>query len=540
LARASNKGGRLGALVQGMSSELSRRRFLATAGATVVAGSAVARSAAPSRAAGLPEPGRISSTDPADLGILECASLLQARKLSARELADACRRRIAARNGPVTFDGSATTINAWIRLYPDLAEQGAAAADARLARGHAPWLCGVPVGLKDLYAVAGRPVTASSHVLDGNIAPGDSTVWARLKAAGMVLLGHTHTAEFAFSTGTPQTGNPWDVTKTPGGSSGGSGAALAARMVPAATGSDTGGSLRLPSAVCNTSTIKPTYGLVPTDGIIPLAWSRDHAGPMARSVADCALMLSAMAGPAVGDPSSLAHPDPAPYPIAARAGAKPLRGTRIGVLNPPADSGLPATIQAIVDRTQAQLASLGATLVGVDAATDPTGNDERAALAIVAEAVEYHKQWFPAHIASYGGLVGQGLAAYTAIAQATTAQDYLRSLRLRVQYVHAWAQVFAEHRLDAILETGLSAECQSRAAAAGGLTIATTPGESGPVTQWDIVGFPVVGVPAGRSSQTGMPIGVQLIGLPDRDGPLLQVAIDYQERFPYHLEAPKP
>jgi aspartyl-tRNA(Asn)/glutamyl-tRNA(Gln) amidotransferase subunit A len=310
-------------------------------------------------------------------------------------------------------------------------------------------------------------------------------------------------------------------------------------MIPAATGSDTGGSLRLPSAVCNTSTIKPTYGLVPTDGVIPLGWSRDHAGPMARSAADCALLLSAMAGPAAGDPSSLAHPaPPARYPVAARVGARPLAGTRIGVLNPPADGGLPATIQAIVDRTRSQLQQLGATLVPVDAASDPTANDEKAALAVVTEVVEYHKQWFPERIASYGGLVGQGLAAYTALAQGMSAQDYLRSQRLRVEYVHAWAEVFAANRLDAVLETALSAECQSRSAA-GNLTIATTPGESGPVTQWDIVGFPVVGVPAGFSSQTSMPIGVQLISLPDREAPLLQIAIDYQERFPYHREAPK-
>jgi aspartyl-tRNA(Asn)/glutamyl-tRNA(Gln) amidotransferase subunit A len=189
----------------------------------------------------LPAPGAIyaAHADPADLGLLQAASLLQAGLLSSRELTAACQSRIAKRNGPVSFAGSPATINAWIRLYAGLAGQLAAEADATLARarrrsGAAPLLCGVPLGLKDLYAVDGLPVTASSRVLEGNIAKGDSAAWRRLAAAGMVLLGHTHTDEFAFLAVTPQCGNPWNPALITGGSSGGSAAALAARMVPAA------------------------------------------------------------------------------------------------------------------------------------------------------------------------------------------------------------------------------------------------------------------------------------------------------------------
>src|SRR6185312_3039299 len=153
-------------------------------------------------------------------------------------------------------------------------------------------LAGIPVGLKDLYAVAGKPLTASSRVLD-EVPARDCEVWERLRAAGMILLGHLHTHEFAVGGTTDQTGNPWDLTRSPGGSSGGSAAALASGQVPAATGTDTAGSLRIPSACCGTSTIKPTRGLVSLRGIVPLSQTFDTAGPMARTLDDCTLLLEA-------------------------------------------------------------------------------------------------------------------------------------------------------------------------------------------------------------------------------------------------------
>src|SRR5579862_3996581 len=244
---------------------VSRRTLLgaaASAGlaaALVVPGSAAAwRDGAGRR---LPAPAAVLSAlgDPADLGVLEAASLLQARRLSSRELTEACLARIRRRDAAV---------NAWSRVYPELALDLAGRADARLAAGAvrragpAPPLCGVPFGLKDLFAVAGLPLTAGSGVLAGHRAPGDSTAAARLIAAGMPLLGHLQMAEFAFANDTPQTGNPYDLSRSPGGSSGGCAAALAARTVPAALGTDTAGSVRLPSSACNTSAIKPTYGLV--------------------------------------------------------------------------------------------------------------------------------------------------------------------------------------------------------------------------------------------------------------------------------------
>ena len=238
-------------------------------------------------------------TDSADLGVLEAAAELRARRLSARELLAAVLARIEARNGGApSFDGAANAVNAWARLYPERAEAEARAADERIVREGpaAPLLCGIPIGLKDLYSVKGLPVTASSRVLAaGNVAAEDSAVWARLAANGMVLVGHTHTHEFAFGGTCDQVGNPWALDRSAGGSSGGSGAALAAGMVPAATGTDTAGSLRIPAALSGVSSIKATHGRVPMSGVIPLAASFDHAGPMARSLADGSALLTAMA-----------------------------------------------------------------------------------------------------------------------------------------------------------------------------------------------------------------------------------------------------
>src|SRR5215207_4048646 len=228
------------------------------------------------------------ATDPADLGLLEASALLRSRALSAVELLEACQVRIAERNGgEPTFDGAPDAINAWVRLYPEMARELARAADERLAAEgeHASPLCGIPLALKDLFAVRGLPLTASSRVLDGSITDADSTAWRRQRERGMVLVGHTHTHEFAAGGTTDQVGNPWSIDRTAGGSSGGS-----------------AGSVRIPAALCGVSSIKPAYGRVPEDGCIPLTQTLDHVGPMARTVADCVPMLVALATEPGHDP----------------------------------------------------------------------------------------------------------------------------------------------------------------------------------------------------------------------------------------------
>jgi aspartyl-tRNA(Asn)/glutamyl-tRNA(Gln) amidotransferase subunit A len=474
--------------------------------------------------------------------VLEAASLLQAGLVSSRELTAACQQRIAARNGPVSFNGSPASINAWIRLYPEVAGQQSAAADARLAgarRGGspAPALCGVPLALKDLYAVKGLPLTASSHVLDGNVASGDSTVWALLKAAGMVLLGHAHTHEFALGYLTPQCGNPWDLTKCVGGSSGGSGAALAARMVPAATGTDTGGSLRSPPSANGVCGLKPTFGLVSAHGVVPIGWSIDHAGPMARSAGDLGLLLSAMAGPDPADNASLAGPvPPALYPTLPTAGPQPLRGIRLGVPTD-AGNGLPAAVAKIFARAQDELRALGATIVTITQPDQSSTNftlDSLGALGV--EAAIYHRQFYPARAAAYGPATGALVGALVAGANGIPATTYVDTQRQRLQYIHQWNDVIASNQLDGVLKPGANVDGANRAGAAAAAP--ATSGVTGDYSWADVAGLPVIAMTIGPSAATGMPFGIQLGGSPHSEAKLLRIAIDYQAHYPYHEAAP--
>ncbi len=541
---------------------LSRRALLvagaSTTAAGVLAGPAQAKAkpkarkhvAAP-KPTGLPAPRPIyaQQSNPADLGVLEAASLLQAGLLSSAELTAACQSRIAARNGPVSFTGSSSEINAWIRLYPDRAAKLAAAADERLAsarrsRRLTPELCGVPIGLKDLYAVDGLPVTASSKVLGGdqatgtnaiagNIASGDSTAWERLAAAGMVLVGHTHTDEFAFLAVTPQCGNPWNTTLITGGSSGGSAAALASRMVTAALGSDTLGSLRVPAAFCGVSSIKPTFGIVPTHGVIPLCWSLDTCGPMARSVADAALMLDALAGADPSDPSSeIAERPPTRYPTLPRSGSKPLHGVRIGV---PTNLGAPDTGPAqILDRTHAELQALGATLVPLAVPADPFG--EVGLLESYIDALSYHQQWYPSKLTEYKPPAAEILSAITALN--LTALDYLSIMRQRAAYQAQWKQTFAAGALDAVVMPVSLADPVARDALASSNPL-TNP-ENGKLLTYTFsyLGFPVVTVPGGTSTATGLPVGIQIAGAPFTEPGLIQLAIDLQAHYPHFRQTP--
>ena len=306
-------------------------------------------------------------SDPTRLGVGEAAALLAQRNLSSSELVAACLARIHECDGVHSHDGDPTSINAWVRVYEEDAIAAAVLADERLSAagvrrdGPAPPLTGIPLGLKDLYGVAGKPLTASSRLL-ADVPTEDCDVWRQLAAAGMVLLGHLHTHEFAAGGTTDQVGNPWDLERSAGGSSGGSAAALAAFMVPAATGTETAGSLRIPSACCGTSAIKPTRGRVSMAGVVPLAWSLDHAGPMARTLADCRLLLAAMAGPDRGRAESALHAT-APALLPDRESPRSLAGVRLGVSPRAAGAELDADVAAGFELALETCRRLGAVLV---------------------------------------------------------------------------------------------------------------------------------------------------------------------------------
>jgi aspartyl-tRNA(Asn)/glutamyl-tRNA(Gln) amidotransferase subunit A len=450
-------------------------------------------------------------SNPADLGVIEAVGLLARRGLSAVELVDACLERIAERDGVHSHDGDPESINAWVRVYDEDARAAAAAADARLAQGGAPSLCGVPVGLKDLYAVAGKPLTASSRLLD-DVPAEDCDVWARLRAAGMVLIGHLHTHEFAVGGTTDQVGNPWALDRSAGGSSGGSAAALAARMIPAATGTDTAGSLRIPSALSGTSAIKPTRGLVSLAGIVPLGTTLDHAGPMARTLDDCALLLGAMAGPERGRPWTAA----AAGRPAAVSGDSSLRGARLTISPRLALVELDADVADGFDRALDACRRLGATFVDAAPPTVQLELGDDFVDVVTAELLAYHRR-FDGHRDRYRPALREWVE--TGERRALRAEEYVAAQSRRRELTSAWADWYAAEELTAVIEPTVPVVAPLRGP---GYDHAGTDFDLISLTHyWDWTGFPVVALPSGIGSRTSLPVGVSLIGPAASDWELL-------------------
>ncbi|MDV7355451.1 amidase [Rhodococcus oxybenzonivorans] len=503
-----------------MPTPLSRRRlFGAAAVGAVTAAGFGGRSASARRR--LPPPTSVTETDPALLSAIEAATLLQSRALHPRDLLDACLARSAEHDG---------SVEAWIRIYSEQAYAAADLAAQRLATGSAPLVCGLPIGMKDVFAVAGLPLTASSGALAGNIAAGDSGVWRRLRDAGMVLMGHLHTHEFAIGTATPQVGNPWGTEYSPGGSSGGSAAALAARFTPCAVGTDTGGSLRIPASACGITAIKPTFGRCSTSGVIPLTWTRDHTGPMGRSVADASLLLSYMAGVDVDDPSTSVGPDvPANgYPLSAVGGPQPLSGIRFG-LPSTATEELPESVGVLFSAFLDLIRRLGGVIVDVRMPTVPTG----LLTGDLAEFGLYHQQ-FVDRLPSYRP--ESAVAAAAAVASlGVPVADYFSLERERRRYQHEYNRMFAEHALDVVLRPGALTDGIRRD------TLADTSVFAGARENYfwaNYTGAPVICVPAGRSTATGIPFGVQLGSLPWAEESLISTALELQEADPVWRDTP--
>ncbi len=475
-------------------------------------------------------PGTVPS-DPADLGLVEAAGLLARRQLSASELVEACLARIDQRDGVHSFDGDPRSINAWLRVYADDGRAAAARADERLSAaavqrsGLAPLLCGIPIGLKDIYAVAGKPLTASSRAL-AETPLQDCDVWQRLASAGMVLLGHVHTHEFALGGTTDQVGNPWALERSAGGSSGGSAAALAARMVPAATGTDTAGSLRIPSALCGTSTVKPTRGLVSMRGIVPLSTSLDHAGPMCRTLVDCGVLLAGMAGPDRGRSSSALARAVPPEPLVPRAGARPLAGLRIAV-SPRLD-----TVELdgdVADGFEAALGlcrELGATLVAAPAVEAPLDILEDFLVVVLGELAAYHSR-FDDRRELYRPFMREWLEMVEQ--RNVSAREYVEAQARRRDVTAAWAKWFGRERISAVVEPTVPVVAPTRG------TGYERPFQDDALISlthyWDWTGFPAVALPAGVGARTGLPVSISLIGPAASEQELLLAGIDLQERL---------
>ncbi|WP_322105475.1 Asp-tRNA(Asn)/Glu-tRNA(Gln) amidotransferase subunit GatA [Paraburkholderia sp. J41] len=301
-----------------------------------------------------------------DKSLTELRAALAAKECSAVELAQHFLGRIEAHKD----------LNAFVDVNPELTLAQARAADALLHSGHAGPLAGLPLAHKDVFVTRNWRSTAGSHMLANYVSPFDATVVERLERAGMVCLGKTNMDEFAMGSSNENSffgavKNPWDTRAVPGGSSGGSAAAVAARLAPAATGTDTGGSIRQPASFSGITGIKPTYGRVSRYGMIAFASSLDQGGPMARDAADCALLLNAMAGFDERDSTSLQRDDEDYTRFLGKswgedAGAgKPLAGLRIGLPKEYFGAGLADDVRAAIDAALKTCESLGATLVEV-------------------------------------------------------------------------------------------------------------------------------------------------------------------------------
>jgi aspartyl-tRNA(Asn)/glutamyl-tRNA(Gln) amidotransferase subunit A len=313
-------------------------------------------------------------TDLTRLHAHEMRARLRAGEVTAVELLEAHQ---------ATIDRQARALNAWQSLDADGARVSAEAADRRIAAARQagaaavealPSLLGVPVALKDLVVTTGRPSTAGSRILEGYVGAYDAHIAERLAAAGAVIMGKTNMDEFAMGSSTEHcawgpVGNPWDLTRVPGGSSGGSAAAVAAYHVPLAIGTDTGGSIRQPAALTGTVGLRPTYGRVSRHGIIAFASSLDQVGPFARDVRDAALLLAAIAGHDPRDSTSAPEPVPdydAALPLDDDAAARSLRGMRLGVPRQYFVSGMEPGVEQRVREAIAALEAAGAETVEVD------------------------------------------------------------------------------------------------------------------------------------------------------------------------------
>jgi aspartyl-tRNA(Asn)/glutamyl-tRNA(Gln) amidotransferase subunit A len=463
----------------------------------------------------------VSATDPADLGVVEAAALLAERALSATELTGACLARIRERDGSHSHEGDPRSVNAWVRVYEEDALETAAMIDqARQGPAPLPSLAGVPIGLKDLYAVAGKPLTASSRLLDDR-PERDCDVWGTLRSQGMILLGHLHTHEFAVGGTTDQVGNPWALDRSAGGSSGGSAAALAARMVPVATGTDTAGSLRIPSALSGTSTIKPTRGLVSLRGVVPLATSLDHAGPMARTLEDCALLLAAMPTTDMGRPASSLTGRPPEDLAPRRTGPKPLAGVRMAVSR--RTDGLDPDVADGLDAAIAHCKALGAELLALPPPPVELEIGDDFLDVLSPELLAYHRR-FDGRRDLYRASLREWIDG--AEARSVPAERYVAAQARRRELTAAFTMWLVEHRISALIEATVPCVAPLRGegydhAGSDYALISLT-------HTWDWTGSPVVALPSGVGSRSGLPVGISLIGRAGTDWHLLDIGIQLQ------------
>ena len=451
-------------------------------------------------------------TDFAWLTVAEAGELLRGKKISPVEYAKALIARIERHDG---------RLNAFLRFAPEIALEDAKRAEGEIMRGQ--WrgpLHGVPYGLKDIIDYEGLPTTAHSKVLKDNVAAIDAHVTAKLRAAGGVFMGKLSTHEFAiggpsFDLPWPPARNPWNRDHFCGGSSSGSGAATAAGLLPAAIGTDTGGSVRNPATLCGIVGMKPTYGVVSRRGVIALSYSLDHIGPLTRTVRDNALMLDLMAGHDPLDPGSVAHAAGG-YSAGLDRGVK---GLKIGVIrhfyqrDMKADAEMAAAIEAAV----AKLGTLGAQVREVE--TAPLGEYLACNRTILtSEAFAMHEKWMRERPQDYGALARERLLSGAFV----RAADYVNATRLRRKLADAFHALMAE--VDVVVTaSSMDPACRIDDAQA----VEYTYGRQARAV-FNVTGSPALSVPAGFS-KAGLPLGIQIVGKPFGEAMVYRVAHSYEQ-----------
>lgn len=482
-----------------------------------------------------------------ELALAELTDKLARREVSSREVTQACLEQIGRLDGQ---------LHAFLHVNAGEALAQAEAADRALAAGatHAQQpLLGVPIALKDIIAVKGQPLTCASKILGNFISPYDATVTEKLRGAGAVLLGRLNLDEFAMGSSTENsafgpTRNPWDLTRIPGGSSGGSAAAVAAHEIIAALGSDTGGSVRQPAALCGCVGLKPTYGRVSRYGLVAFASSLDQIGPLTKTVRDAALLLRVIAGHDPRDATSV--PEPVPDYAAALEGD--LRGLRLGLAREYLVGGLDPEVKAAVDAAVAHLAKLGAEIVEVSlphtefavatyyiiATAEASANLARfdgVRYGLRVEGSDPTEMYCRTRGAGFGPEVKRRIILGTYVLSSGYYDAYyLRAQKVRTlirqDFLRAFEQVDAivtPTSPTAAFRLGEKTEDPLQMYLSDIYTISC-----------NLAGICGISVPCGFTRAPRLPIGLQLLGKPFGEATILKIAHAYEQGTPWHKERP--
>jgi aspartyl-tRNA(Asn)/glutamyl-tRNA(Gln) amidotransferase subunit A len=461
------------------------------------------------------------------MSLVAVAKAIADKKFSSREVTQSCLNRIAQWQ---------PRLNAFMAIEAETALVAAAAADADLARGNSRGpLHGVPLAHKDMYYDAGKVVTCGSKIRRDFVATTTSTALQRLKDAGTVRLGSLQMVEFAYG----PTGhnvhygavrNPWNVDHITGGSSSGSGSAVAARLTFAALGSDTGGSIRMPAHFCGVTGLKTTVGRISRAGAMPLSQSLDTVGPLAQTVEDCALLTGLMAG---ADPEDLtASTRPVPDYMAATKGS--LKGLRIGVPTAFYVDDLDAEVADVLDETIATLRQEGAEIVKVEL-PDQRQLTAACQLVLATEAAAFHKRWLIERPQDYGAQVLMRLQNGLAI----PAVSYLEAMRWRGPALSAWLAAVAG--TDAVLApvAPMPAPTIAESDVGNGIDAEAVIQRITKFTRpINYLGLPSLSIPTGFT-KAGLPVGMQLVGRAFDEAMLVRIGAAFQRATDFHARVPK-